>query len=240
MRRFDKLEEETGVVRGGATAEHNPLQDLYAIADQRGLDVEFTLVEERAPTAMHLKSFVMQLSLFGDWFEMLDDGSQKRETKVRMYQGVDMSTRRARIRAAEAALARMDSLEPGLAFGAGQLPPEWRSWLFRSLDEGRGMIACLGKLLSEKRFIPAKNSHLMQVLLTRYAFDKLQQAQPDVCIEADGAVPSEWLALARDRMTAGIEGWIVLEELQRRGLDTSRQPHLEQQLLKNKGNFFLC
>ena len=213
----------------------NPASRLADQAARREMDVAYALVEERAATAMHAKSYVMAVSLYGEWYELdPESGEQLREWCSKTYQGVGSNTRRARAAAAQAALDRMGALPPGLASAPGDVPDPWMAWLDAALDGGAGMVQCLSKLFAEKGFVPAANARLMSRIATRHAFDLLQRERPGMRCADDGGVPSEWLALAKARVEAGTEGATVLAELERRGFKAGRNPALTQNLFKNK------
>ena len=215
----------------------NPVTELEKEAGKRDFDITYGLVEARKETAMQNKAFIMQVSLYGMWFDIdPETGEQIHETKSKTYQGIGNSTRKAKEKAAEAALERFSSTAPGRSCEAGDVPDEWMAWLDRELDRGAGIVQCLAKLFQEKQFVPAANPALMQRIVTRNAFDVLQRLKPGLEPDEDGTIPSEWLALAKRRLEAGTEGEIVLAELVRLGFHPDRNPKLTQSLLKNVGH----
>jgi hypothetical protein len=59
----------------------------------------YSLIEERAATAMHPACFVMQCTLMGKWFELVD-GQMTKVEKGKVYQGIGINTRAAKFKAA--------------------------------------------------------------------------------------------------------------------------------------------
>ncbi|GLE04825.1 hypothetical protein PINS_up013804 [Pythium insidiosum] len=130
-----------------------------------GLQATYQLVENQPNDATDDEStstttpsvFVMRLTLTGKWC-----GPTGRET----LQALGRTTREAKFRVAEAALARLRKLQPGLAFEPGALPDQWRAWLFGNMERG-GNVRKLMRKLGEKGFTPARDVRVMQQISAR-------------------------------------------------------------------------
>lgn len=106
----------------------------------------------------------MELVISGKWCGA--KGAEK-------LQAIGRTTREAKFKAAEAGLARVKKLKPGLAYDLGYLPPDWEKWLFDNLEKG-GKMKKLLEILTQKGFSPANNNTLMQKISARVSSYRLR------------------------------------------------------------------
>jgi hypothetical protein len=213
-----------------ATGE-TPVAMLQTEARKRKINITYQLLEEREPTAMHLKAYVMQVTLYGTWRE-LKDGVLEAKTFGKVYQSVAATTRDAKFKCAMTAMSKLHGMAPGLEYAQGFLPLEWKQWLFANLNSGIPIEQCL-QILGGKSFSPAYNDELMQILTTRHYFDEVLKTNPNAEISYAGAVPSEWLSVCDTRLKQGVDGHIIYEELLNRGFQPEFDIFLAQQLHKD-------
>lgn len=89
-----------------------PLAILDMEAKKRHLVLTARVVEERKATSMHAPYFVMEVVLTGMWFDMVDGKAQMFNGPKR-FQGIGKTTREAKFKAANNALAKLKSMMPG-------------------------------------------------------------------------------------------------------------------------------
>lgn len=106
----------------------------------------------------------MELVISGKWCGA--KGAEK-------LQAIGRTTREAKFKAAEAGLARVKKLKPGLAYDLGYLPPDWEKWLFDNLEKG-GKMKKLLEILTQKGFSPANSNTLMQKISARVSSYRLR------------------------------------------------------------------
>ena len=70
---------------------------------------------------MHPACFVMQCTLMGKWYELVDGRTTKVE-KGKVYEGIGINTRAAKFKAASAALGKLQGMLPGLQYEEGVVP----------------------------------------------------------------------------------------------------------------------
>ncbi|KAJ0399546.1 hypothetical protein P43SY_006092 [Pythium insidiosum] len=245
-----------------------PVALLEREATKFGLQVTYQLVESEPASPDDDSSardvtptvFVMRLTLAGKWC-----GPTGHET----LQALGRTTREAKFRVAEAALARLRKLQPGLAFEPGALPPEWRAWLFGNMERG-GNVRKLMQKLGEKGFTPARDGRVMQQISSRASSIRLRlkhsqrrgaatkgkalesggppiyaeeqregdssssvrrDSQSSVKPHPTGLHPL-WVHWARQELSRGIDGSVVLEELVAQGFEPDRFPALTQSFLQ--------
>lgn len=152
-----------------ADLDSTPTTILAIEASKRSLRLKYDFVEKREATSMHDEYMVMEVTLTGHWFEVVD--SELRESHgPRKFQGIGKTTRAARYKAAETALSKMRATMPGLKYEAGEVPDEWRRWFWDNVDRGASLETIL-KTLRLKGFQPWRNLEFMQriLLLDSYA-----------------------------------------------------------------------
>lgn len=140
-----------------------PAAVLAMEASKRNLRFRYYFVEKREATSMHDEFVVMEVSLTGHWFELVD-GDLRESHGARKFQGIGKTTREARYKAAEAALTKMRATMPGLKYASGEIPCEWRKWFWRNVDSETDLESVL-KTLRLKGFQPWQNVEFMQRVL---------------------------------------------------------------------------
>ena len=103
---------------------------------QRGFKVGFELVEEREETSMHPKFFVMESHLTGTWHELDKQGQPTIYKGLKRFQGIGHTTREAKFKSVNAALAKLRALMPGLKCKPGEIPEEWFTWTIDNMLRG--------------------------------------------------------------------------------------------------------
>jgi ankyrin repeat protein len=205
-----------------------PIAMLHKKCSQRDLVPTYELLEERAGTAMHGPCIVMQVSVYGEWNEMID-GVMHKEVKGKIYQGIGHTSRNAKCQAAMCALTEIQGMLPGLMVDQGVIPDDWRSWMFQNMEGGVSADECL-TIMVAKAFTPAKNRGLMHQLIIRHFFKELQARTPDQVQSLDGRIPSGWMALCDQLLTNGFEGYQILGQLVDIGFDPESNPDLANRL----------
>lgn len=105
------------------TLNATPVALLEDQAKQRDFKVSFELVEEREETSMHPKFYVMEVHLTGTWHEMDKNGKPTVYKGMKRFQGIGHTTREAKFKSVNAALAKLRALMPGLKFKPGKVVP---------------------------------------------------------------------------------------------------------------------
>ncbi|CAM9227437.1 unnamed protein product, partial [Discosporangium mesarthrocarpum] len=219
--------------------------------------VSYAIVEERPVTSYSpFNYFVMEVRLDGVWHEATNQGIKRWEGRKR-FQGIGKSTREGRNKAAERALAGMAHMMPGIKLAQGVIPGDWarqarpqelthrgfhslescKGWLKENNKRGVGLHRLLSQLRS-KGFSPAKNSEMMQWALATSSLDRLMEdAPPEAEPTANNgqALGPPWRAWADHCLSIGVDGSVLLEALQARGVDTGRLGLLTQRLRRSEG-----
>jgi hypothetical protein len=225
-RRSDGTMEGFGAL--ASSLNETPIAMLQKKCAQRDLEPTYELLEERAGTAMHGPCIVMQVSVYGEWNELIE-GVMYKETKGKIYQGIGHTSRTAKCKAALCALTEIQGMLPGLMVDQGVIPGEWRRWLQQNIENGVSTDECL-KIMVHKAFTPAKNRALMHQLSIRYFFEELQARTPEQAQSLDGRIPSGWMALCDRLLTNGFEGYQILDQLVHLGFDPEANPDLANRL----------
>lgn len=147
-----------------------PVALLEREAAKFGLQVIYRLIEDEeeeipaTPNAELSAVFLMQLELVGKVC-----GASGRES----VKATGKTTREAKLKAADAALVKIKKLQPGLAVEPGELPGQWKEWLFANIER-RASVKKLMHTLAQKGFLLTGNLVLMQKISTRASSFRLR------------------------------------------------------------------
>lgn len=156
---FARLTEEIGAT---------PVAVLNLEVVKRGLKSVYTFVETREATAMYDQYEVMEVTLSGHWFEIVN-GTPTESEGDRRFQGIGKTTRDAKQNAAKTALTKLRATMPGIKFPPGTIPDDWAEWVRRNLRRGARLEDVLRTLVT-KGFHPTNNTEFMQKMLLMRSF----------------------------------------------------------------------
>ncbi|CAM9798879.1 unnamed protein product, partial [Pylaiella littoralis] len=205
---------------------------------KRHLKVDYKMVEERPATAMSPhKHFVMEVGLKGKWTGHGSDGKVTRSAGMRRFQGIGKSTREARMNAAKAALAALRDMMPGLDVPEGVIPKVWERWLKDNARKGVELNRLLAQLRS-KGFSPFANPEVMQWALATGGLDRLIETHPDGTPTVDGGseLRPHWRAWIDRSLSIGLDGAVLVEVMQDRGVSTRKMEGYAQRLRRGEGS----
>eukprot|EP00904_Undaria_pinnatifida_P002728 jgi/Undpi1/12456/HiC_scaffold_5.g02127.m1 len=204
---------------------------------KRNLMVSYVIIEEHNPTAISPhKHYVMEVRLEGEWVEPSSDKGVVRSVDVRRFQGIGKSTREGRMAAAEAALRKLRSLMPGIEVEHGQLPDDWKRWLKDNAKQGVDLSRLLAELRA-KGFAPFANPEVMHWALATGSLDRLIETHPAGSPTVDDArdLRPEWRAWVDRCLSIGLDGAVIVEVIQERGVSTLRMEAYAQRLRRGDG-----
>eukprot|EP00945_MAST-04E_sp_MAST-4E-sp1_P005854 g5854.t1 len=211
-----------------------PMAELIRQARKRGLAINYRIVKRVQATSMTAEMFVAECQMTGEWIERID-GKIVRSTGDRVYQGIDKTTRDAKMAAATKALTKLKEDLPGIVYEPGVIPNKWNTWLETNLQRGCDPEDLLQTLV-KKGFVPAKNHKLMQLMSMHVSFNRLRKEQLGAHLDdKQRYIPPEWLDWAETNMKKGVAGEIILTTLVKAGFRPDRNPHLAQLLRNNRG-----
>ena len=110
-----------GFAKLAADMDETPVAVLEMECKRRELASSYQHIETREATSMHSEYFVMEVTLVGHWFELVD-GQPRSYNGAKRFQGIAKNTREAKMAAAKSALAKLKDLMPGLKSVPGELP----------------------------------------------------------------------------------------------------------------------
>ncbi|OQR90625.1 hypothetical protein ACHHYP_05368 [Achlya hypogyna] len=211
-----------------------PVNLLEAEAEKFHMNVEFKLVEERKATMYNPKTYVVSVTIATP-----HDGGL-----VETYEAIGFSSREAKFKAAELALVKMKKMKPGYEFAVGVVPPVWDNWAITNLNKGvkatkvrvrarrtsPASAQVLG-ILVDKGFSPAKNLAFMKRLSVRLTTRRLQKEAP--LVTSNTGLPSQWLRWIDDQLARGMDGALLLQELQLHGFDPTKDLRTTQFLTRH-------
>ncbi|CAM9256179.1 unnamed protein product [Ascophyllum nodosum] len=203
---------------------------------KRRLKVSYHIVDERPATALDpLKTYLMEVLLEGEWVKPSEVGMVS-SIETRRFQGFGKTTREGRMRAAEAALAKLRGLMPGLEVPTGDLPTEWERWLKSNAKQGLSLESLLAQLRS-KGFAPYANPRVMQWTLAFTSFDRLIRECPTAnpTVHDGTEVGPELRAWIDHCLGIGLEGAILVQVMQDKGISTSGMEAYTQSLRRGDG-----
>ena len=211
-----------------------PMAELIRQARKRNLTIDYKIVRRVQATSMTAEMFVAECTMSGEWVERID-GKLVRSVGDRIYQGIDKSTRNAKMAAATAALTKLKADLPGIIYEPGVIPMKWFNWLESNMFAGCDPEELLQTLV-KKGFVPAKNHHLMQLISMHVSFKALKEEQKGAHLDDQKRyIPPEWLDWAELNMKRGVRGDVVLGTLVKAGFRPERNPHLAHLLRENRG-----
>ena len=212
-----------------------PMAELIRQARKRRLAIDYKIVKRVQATSMSAEMFVAECKMTGEWIERID-GKVVRSVGDRIYQGIDKTTRDAKMAAATAALTKLKEDLPGIVYDPGVIPNKWNLWLESNLTRGVDPEELLQTLV-KKGFVPAKNEKVMQRISMHVSFERLREAQLGARLDDQQRyIPPEWLEWAENNMKNGITGDVILETLVKAGFRPDRNPHLAQLIRTNRGS----
>ncbi|EQC42442.1 hypothetical protein SDRG_00177 [Saprolegnia diclina VS20] len=173
---------------------------------------------ERKATKYNPKTYLVSVSIAAPH----DGGS------LEVYETIGFSTREAKFKAAELALVKMRKMKPGYEFPLGTIPDKWDAWAFANLARRVKPTTVLTTLV-QKGFAPATNLAFMKRLSVRLSSRRLAKMSPMV-LTSTGGLPSAWRRWIDDQLARGMDGRLVLSELQAYGFDEARDLHTTQML----------
>ena len=202
-----------------------PVSILQIEAAKYQLKVAYNIIEERKATSYHPKLYVMEVLIEGN----LDiDGN----TKTARCEAIGETSREAKFKAAQAGLIKMKNLKPGMKFEFGEIPLNWRRWVFQNMARGVRSDELM-RIMSQKGFTPGVNVDFMQQFVLRQSSSLLLKETSGNLFSSDGRkLEPPWMRWAGEQLQRGIKGSMVLAELERLGYKAERNPHLTQQLVK--------
>ena len=169
-----------------------PMAELIRQARKRNLTIDYKIVRRVQATSMTAEMFVAECTMSGEWVERID-GKLVRSVGDRIYQGIDKSTRNAKMAAATAALTKLKADLPGISYEPGVIPMKWFNWLESNMFAGCDPEELLQTLV-KKGFVPAKNHHLMQLISMHVSFKALKEEQKGAHLDDQKRyIPPEWL-----------------------------------------------
>ncbi len=87
--------------------------------------------------------------------------------------------------------------------------------------------------------MPAKNTHLMQLIDALHEFDRLKKKHPHLTVSEGGRyVPPEWMRWGEENMSRGVDGNIILLTFKEYGFIPEKNPILAKTFMKNMGGFY--
>ena len=214
------------------TLRNTPLGALEDQCKARGLKMRFITLEERPATSQQAGAFIVELQISGH-FVSLEDGVLVDEFEVRKYQGIGETNRAAKGTAAGSALMKLQTFLPGIKYTPGDLPEEWTKWANDNLLRGVDVTTILNILVS-KGFKPHHNVAMMQRIGAWLALTRFIQENPDF-EESDVSVDIRFQSWVKNVLDRGIDGCILLQVLEDRGLMLATEhPHYAQKIKNNE------
>ncbi|KDO29902.1 hypothetical protein SPRG_04968 [Saprolegnia parasitica CBS 223.65] len=198
-----------------------PINLLQAEADKFQMNVTYKLLEERKATKYNPTTYLFSVTIDAPH----DGGSHE------VYEAIGFSTREAKFKAAELALVKMRKMKPGYEFPVGTIPDKWDVWAFANLARRVKPTTVLTTLV-QKGFAPATNLVFMKRLSVRLSSRRLVKEAPMV-LTSTGGLPSAWRRWIDDQLARGMDGRLVLSELQAYGFDEARDLHTTQMLQRH-------
>ena len=80
-------------------------------SQKRDMEVDYKLKEERVATSMHAAHYVIEVTITGTWYGM-DNGKPTKYIGPKRFQGIGKTTRDAKFKAANNALAKLQNQMP--------------------------------------------------------------------------------------------------------------------------------
>ena len=102
LRGFAKLTEQLN---------ETPVSMLAEQSQKRDMEVDYKLKEERVATSMHAAHYVIEVTITGTWYGM-DNGKPTKYIGPKRFQGIGKTTRDAKFKAANNALAKLQNQMP--------------------------------------------------------------------------------------------------------------------------------
>jgi hypothetical protein len=231
---FSRLQRGDSSLQGfnalAAAMNETPIAILEDQGKRRGLTVEFKLIEERAATSMHAAHYVVECTLTGLFYDKDKKGKPVKFVGSKVFQGIGKTTRMAREKSAQLALAKLKKTMPGMQVQAGELPEKWLQWAHSNLDRGVPEETVL-KTLIDKGFYPAQNHALMQALaVVRHLRHALEDNPQLFAGEETGDTSEELDAFLDQKLKTGFHGPVLLRTLEQFGFSASRNPSLVHRL----------
>lgn len=210
----------------------SPLFELERQVKNRNLKIQFRHIEERAPSLTQPTVQVMEVTLTGHWFDIVD-GESKSSFGVKRYQGMGGTTKDAKYDAATIAILKMGTHLPGVQFVGKEFPSDWVEWVEKNLLRGVA-VGKIATILATKGFQPYRNTKLMHKLLSWSSLDILLHAHPDIDIgEVHPVLDNRFFRWATETAQKGVDGMVILDMLFDRELDLMKEEPFFAQKLRN-------
>lgn len=211
-----------------------PLGILEAQAKQKGLRFKFVLLEEREATGTHAAYFVFELQLSGMWHEIVH-GAATSHYQLKRFQGIGKTTKDAKYDCVKGALEALSKQMPGVKFKEGEIPSEWSTWVDENLLRGV-QPKKLVKILFIKGFHAYRNIAFMQRMCVLMMLDKFLSAHKLTLKNISGTNINPDLKMwVLEALGRGIDGSVMMEVLESRGMDLGKyHPHYSQKLKHNE------
>lgn len=120
------------------------------------------------------------------WYDTID-GVHQGNFGVKKFQAIGKSVREAKYGCANAAIAKLGKMMPGVHSVEGEFPEEWITWMDENLARGVDPNTIVS-ILASKGFHPYKNLGLMQRVISWQLFDKFLLDHPDFDITGTTAL----------------------------------------------------
>ena len=153
--------------------------------------------------------------------------------ETKRYQGIGVTSREAKYKAASLAVKKFKSFMPGVQFPEGEFPEEWVQWVDENLTRGVSASQIMD-ILVRKGFHPHKNLEVMQKCSVSLAFDSLVSKHPDFDLTSR-SIDLNFKRWIDEQCKKGIDGNVIVKLLEDRNIFLKEtNPHLAQQLLNNE------